>query len=285
MTDIYGGKYLAHAYDSNTDILENIYLVYELHDDFDTNNIDLLIDLLSDTSFTLELNYEKIFNINLALSCFFSNDITYIDTNELNHQIVNGGCNLDNHIYKKLIEYIIQNNNTKFLIIPINIGEFIKSLFIKNIPALVLSYRYIMSNNKLLDFVKSISISEYGYIIPKEYNSINIIIDGIFLKSDKYTFNNTHDLSVFCPRILQYIVKKCKYFTIKVAPDYKNIDKDLWSEAIYMLPNINSITFIKQNNIEQQKLTQNEMVVRRTKNCHIYIYLHLIMNIKFVEQN
>ncbi len=38
-----------------------------------------------------------------------------------------------------------------------------------------------------------------------------------------------------------------------------------------MLPNINSITFIKQNNIEQ-KLTQNEMVVRRTKNCNIYIF-------------
>ena len=253
------------------DILDKIFLVYELHNDFDKNNIDILIDLISDTSFTLELNYEKIFNINLALSCFFSNDITYIDTNELNHQIVNGGCNLDNHIYKKLIEYIIQNNNTKFLIIPVDIGEFIKSLFIKNIPALILSYQYRMSNNKLLDFVKSISISEYGYIIPKEYNSINIIIDGIFLRSYKYTFNNTHDLAVFCPTILQYIVKKCKYFTIKVAPDYINIDKDLWSEAIYMLPNINSITFIKQNNIEQ-KLTQNEMVVRRTKNCHIYIF-------------
>jgi hypothetical protein len=38
-----------------------------------------------------------------------------------------------------------------------------------------------------------------------------------------------------------------------------------------MLPNINSITFTKQNNIEQ-KLTQNEMVVKRTKNCHIYIF-------------
>ena len=255
----------------NIDVLEKIFLVYELNNDFDKNNIDILIDLISDTSFSMYINNLTIFYINLALSCFFTNDITYIDTDELNYQIENGECNLENHIYKRLIEYIIRDNNKKFLIITVDIDKFIKSLFIKNMSYSSFEYNYMVTNKKLLDFVKSISISEYGYIIPKEYNLIkHIIIDIITIKSFTGIFNNNDNLSSFSPVYLQNISNKCKYFTIKISPDYKMIDKNFWSDAIYMLPNINSITFT-QNSIEQ-KLTQNEMVVRRTKNCYIYIF-------------
>ena len=252
-------KYLTH-YDLDADILENIYLVYELHDDFDTNNIDILIDLLSDTNFNINLGITTIFDINLSISCIFENDnpILYIQSDILQYQIQNGECTIDNHQYKELIEKCMLIYK-KFIIMPISFSKFIDYIICQKLNYVVMQYKYKNINKTLYDFIKSINLSEQtiSLSLRNKYDEMQDILtlETLTYKLDKYFH-----------QIICKMPYRCIYFTLKISPNYEKIDKNLWNEAIYMLPNINNISYL------DKKINLDEMLIRTTKNCHIYFY-------------
>jgi hypothetical protein len=256
--------------DINADILENIYLVYELHDDFDTNNIDVLIDLLSDTTFNITIGGRTVFEINLAISCVFENEnpILYIQSDILQYQIQNGECNIDNHQYKELIEKCMLIYK-KFIIMPISFIKFIDYIICGKIKYHHIRYIYGNINKILYNFIKSINLSEQSISLATR-NAYNSTQNILTLKT------HTYKLDKLISQIICKMPDSCIYFTIKISPNYEEIDKNLWSEAIYMLPNINFISYF------DKKITSNEMLIRTTKNCHIYFYF-MDQKLKYVD--
>ena len=254
-------KYLS-SNNQREDILENIYLVYELHDDFDNNNIEILIDLLSDTTFKILIGKSVIFDINLSLSCVSENEnpILYIQSDILKYQIENSECNINNHQYKELIEECMLIYK-KFIIMPISFNKFINTIYIRHIPYNSIEFIYTNINKKLYDFIKSINLSEKTISVFYP----NVIYDS-YLQDILTLETSTYKLDKSFHQIVTEIPINSIYFTIKISPNYEEIDKNLWSEAIYMFPNINLITYL------DKKITSDEMIIRTTKNCHIYFY-------------
>ena len=142
---------------------------------------------------------------------------------------------------------------------PISFIKFIDYIILGKIKYHLTEYTYSNINKILYNFIKSINLSEHSISVFNRNNN-NTKQNILTLKTHTYKLDKS---------LYQMICKmpdSCIYFTIKISPNYEEIDKNLWSEAIYMLPNINFISFL------DKKITSNEMLIRTTKNCHIYFY-------------
>ena len=102
--------------DKDNHILEKMFLIYELHDDFDTSNINALLDILSYDQLSIISGTIEIFNIDIGTSYFFAennnDNILYIIKNDLIEQIQMGQINIDNNKYYDLITPFSMKNGT-----------------------------------------------------------------------------------------------------------------------------------------------------------------------------
>jgi len=266
----------------NKDVLEKIFLIYELHDDFETSNINMLLDLLDDVSFKVIIGGSSILNLNLGFVSFICDeigeDIIYLNIVELKEQIQNGEFNYHTHKYRELLEHLLEDNQfgNKILIIPIFLGAFINKLPLKLFKYNDLRYSF-SGNDKLKQYINNIYVSNQtiNFVnrknIPQSpkfkltilqmdsrYGNINIGRD-----ISNYTFND----------FLWFNTTNYKYFTIKISPNYAEIDKNIWNDVINILPNINSISYCNNQENKTNTYTVSEIaLIRKTTNGHIYAF-------------
>jgi hypothetical protein len=277
--------------DKNNHILEKMFLIYELHDDFDTSNIDVLLDILSYEQLSIIILESVIFNIDIGTSYFFAennnDDILYIIKNDLIEQIQMGQINIDNHKYYDLINNIINDDiiSNKILIIPICMNIMMNELPLKYTGS-TLSYKYKKSNKTIKQFVKNILISSQtiDFCLENDYydhnnvryykNMYPIEKYGFFMNGELLSLSNTIKYIDYIQSKLQYSfiitdMDASKYFTIKISPDYELIYKNLWNSIV--IPNITSICYTT-NGIDK-KYNINEIAqIKKSKNCHMYVF-------------
>jgi hypothetical protein len=264
----------------NKDILEKLFLIYELCDDFEPSNINMLLDLLDGVCFTIEIGGSNIIHINLGFVSFICDeigeDIIYLNIVELKEQIKTGEFNYHKHKYRDLIEHLLEDNKfgNKILIIPIFLCAFINNLPLKLFKWHDLRYK-LYGNDKLNKFIKNIYISEQtiNFVnrkIIKNYPKFKLTILQMY--SSIVNINTGRDISNYMFPDLWFFTKDYKYFTIKITPNYSEIDKNIWSDAINILPNINSISYIIDGINKKTFIPSEIALIRKTTNGHIYVF-------------
>lgn len=267
--------------EKDKDVLEKIFLIYELYDDFEPSNNGTLLDLLNDTIFTISIGGSTIISINLGMDSFICDetgeDILYITISDLKEQIKNCEFNHHKHKYRDLVEHLLENNKfgNKILIIPICLN-----IFVNNIPLKL--FKYHDFDFILCDYTKNNKFINNIYISTQTINFVNkktidsppkFNLNILQMTNVKYNINSGRDMSNYTSDDLLFVSKNYKYFTIKLSPNYKEIDKNIWDDAINILPNINTISYIDDNTGNIQTFTPFEIsLIRKSNNCYIYAF-------------
>jgi hypothetical protein len=271
INDIY--FYQIKNIDKENKILEKIFMIYELHDDFDKFNINILLNLLSNTSFEIHSNSMFYCNVNINDAYFFcdynGDDIIYINQEELNYKISIGEFNPNENKYCDMFRYLLEKNkySNKLLIIPICtyilINYFPLMLFRTNVDLI-----YKSTTNKIFEFIKNIYCStqtininqnvKFGYLSLYCLNSSNYtnkISKGVDLYSQSFK------KSLFC--FTQYII-------ITLKPDYEEIDSNLLCDVCDLLPKINSVIYNHSSNIFEKYNIEEIALIKKSPNSNIY---------------
>jgi hypothetical protein len=280
------------------DILEKIFIIYELYDDFEISNINFLLDILSTSEISLyadnniddnidNINIVKLFQINLIMSYFFcsytDDDIIYINQEELNNQISIGEFNPKEHKYCDMIGYLLEKNkySNKLLIIPIFTELFINLIPLRFINGIKISYEKINSSASTFIKNKHLSLqtinlqylSRQHYFEKKEFFVFSVPIMSNKIYCDYIDIGK--DISSY-----QYQCNYDKHFDyliIKLTPNYELIDHELWSESVDMLPTINFINYGVGNydysGDDWVNFQPNDIALfRKNKNFHVYTF-------------
>jgi hypothetical protein len=302
----------------NDDILEKIFIIYELYDDFDVSNIDFLLDILSTSKMSLyldnNLDNNMLFQINLIMGYFFcdntDNDIIYINQEELNNQIYTGEFNPKEHKYCDMFGYLFEKNkySNKLLIIPICTDLIINLIPIRFLPGIKIYYEKI---NKIAStFIKNTHVSTQTInlqYLPKTHDKMEQFSFSLSIMSNKtycdyidigkdissyqYLLDSKYDYHFVDSKYDYHF----DYLIIKLTPNYELIDKELWSESVDMLPIINFINYGIANHdhsgTDWVSFQPNDIaLVRKSKKFHVYTfpgnpYLSLKAQINGVNKN
>jgi hypothetical protein len=270
----------------STDILEKVFIIFGLHDDFNPENIDTLIDILGDTNFSISFGDSPIFNINLSLAYFFADnaneDIIYIDKYQLGEQITRGEFDPSQHKYKYLLEKLnIVIKENKLLIVPLCIDVVIKKIptNLTQYHSIKFCYDYGFHSKVLSQFIKNIYNVNQNLLFMGNNNAL-------LCRQLKYedlnfyclTYNSAqNDLAAYEAKKIRIITSGLsKYIIVKISPDYANIDVSQWRYAVEQLPLINTIVFEPNEDdssivANTQSYTPHEIAsIRKSKNCILY---------------
>ena len=283
------------------DILEKLFIIYELNDDFEESNIEFLLDILSTSQISAYLNCtDELFKINLITSYFFcgytDDDIIYINQEKLNNQISFGEFNQNEHKYCDMFGYLTEKNkySNKLLIIPICTELFINLVPLRFLYGLKICYEKlnIITNT----FIKNIHLSTQTINLQylsrnHNYEKNELFFFSLPIMSNKVYCDNIDigtDISSY--QYTNLYSRHFDYLIIKLTPNYELIDKELWSESVEMLPIINFINY-KSTQQYTVKFQPNDIaLIRKSKKFHVYIfpgnpYLPLKSQINGVNKN
>ena len=237
------------------DVLNKVFVVFGLRDDFNFENIDELTDMLGDTEFSIYIGGVRMADINLFIAYFFADslgeDILYIDKQELNKKINTGEVDMSHNKYKYLLERLnIDVGENKLIVIPICLD-----MLIKNLPFKLCRYHEICFHCSFGEEELSLSV--------KYVNSLYAVCSTIFMNRAKmeiiedsgnaylhYTSSVSRKFRTgvgITKPIHLYAYTAQKYAVIKISPDYSETDKSRSEITIEQLPLIHTIVYHSTN--------------------------------------
>ena len=252
------------------DLVESGYILFYLHDHFDPNNTNNLLDTLYGTEIELHISGNLIFNIQLGLLYFLSNylkeSIYYVDLNVLQDDIQKG-ASID---YKFIIDNIMKDKTktNKILLIPLSFNFLAKNIGLANAGYSTIEFRLKnKENHHIQTMVKTINFLFLNLEIWDNQIRQNLIGNANHLKTTTCeALNKQFENSTIT---FQVNVTNCKYFTIAISPQYEKIDKDLWQMIPSLLPEIQSI--ITTSSGTQEFMIENADI-RKSNSQIVYFF-------------
>ena len=267
--------YKINNIDKENKILEKVFMIYELYDDFDKFNLNILLNLLSYTNFKIDKLSSSNLNINLSDAYFFcdnnGDDIIYINQEELKYQISIGEININEHKYCDMFGYLLEKNkySNKLLIIPL-----CTNILMNYLPLMLSKYNidliYTSKTNKIFKFIKNIYCSTQTITLNKDVKFRLLVLSILINDNFQCKIPKGYDMSIYS--YLPSNPDLTKYIIMTLSPNYEEIDSCLWNDAINLLPKINYVSYVVlYKDCESEKYNIEEIaVIKKSPNSHIY---------------
>ena len=223
--------YKINNIDKENKILEKVFMIYELCDDFDKFNLNILLNLLSYTNFKIDATFSSYCNINLSDAYFFcdnnGDDIIYINQEELKYLMTHEPRM---KFLSKMLMRIKDTGNTLILVDRLAAGEMLQklipdSVFIQGEMKLAErkeEYDQISSStNKVL--IATYGVASVGINIPRIFNLVLIepgksfvrVIQSIgrgIRKAQDKDFVQIWDITSSCKFAKRHLTQRKKFY-------------------------------------------------------------------------
>lgn len=283
-----------------TDLTGEMFLVFELRPDMIMDNVDVLLDMLSNTDIKMELGGSRLFSVKLHILYFtmkyYGGDIFSVDCKQLRNDLEMDIEVQYEHILRSLLK---KDDLKKLLIIPMSL-DFLTGKF----PLKTLLFHEVRVNidikKDLRDFCTRFTIvSEYFHITKWNDDRINLMSENT-MQNGFYTAgtNDEKDESfeivslstglsgdgrIFRPNDpgpaeLKLPELSGVYFSVVIEPIYEEIDKDMWHMISVQMPSILSAEICENYGRFDTGLNRwilydmSKVDMRRSKSQHIYFF-------------
>lgn len=248
--------------------IDELYILVKLDDDFNTQNIDFLLDKLSDCTFSLKIGGQDYLKCNIGLLYFIGNYLNHKMFHiEMDKLVTNDFdiLSIESNVIKQMIKLGYTGN---YLLIPVGIN-----FFLKDIMAWCLEYHEIIARLECVDLsemVENFSIVEVGDNYRDTHEIIDMDVYMYETVTNTYKFFNETKLSI------DIDIFSAVYIMVSIQPDFDKIEKSDREMAISLLPMIQKIQLLMHdpNLIEGKEieLRIENADIRRSRNQHVYLF-------------